>query len=241
MKTNRGIPSLIDVGQPVPHPVLDAGFVRLVDHLGDDASVVRSARVSYGEETKGAAADQKLINFLMEHDHGTPFEHLTFTFHIKCPLFVARQWMRHRIGSFNEISGRYVELDTQFWVPDKWRANNQDNKQSSGEGGFTPLEAEELYRLYHDSLESCEKAYNKLLEQGVAREQARGVLPLATYTEFYWSVNARSLFNFLRLRAAPNAQFEIREYANAITKIVTPLAPWTFGAFRKHILGEQQS
>ena len=116
-------------------------------------------------------------------------------------------------------------------MPDKWRANNQDNKQSSGEGGFTPLEAEELYRLYHDSLESCEKAYNKLLEQGVAREQARGVLPLATYTEFYWSVNARSLFNFLRLRAAPNAQFEIREYANAITHIVTPLAPWTFGAF----------
>ena len=232
------IPNLIDVDNPTPAVVLNDGFVRLVDHLGDDASVVRSARVSYGEETKGAAADEKLINFLMKHDHGTPFEHLSFTFHIRCPLFVARQWFRHRIGSFNEISGRYVKVDTDFWAPSEWRINDQENKQASSEGGFTPLENAELHRIYHDALDTCQIAYTKLLSQGVAREQARGILPLATYTEFYWSVNARSLFNFIRLRAAPNAQQEIRDYANVITDIVTPLAPWTFAAFRKHILQE---
>lgn len=232
------IPTLIDVDNPIPVEVLDDGFVRLVDHLGDDASVVRSARVSYGEETKGAAADEKLINFLMKHDHGTPFEHLSFTFHIRCPLFVARQWFRHRIGSFNEISGRYVKVDTDFWVPSEWRINDQKNKQASSEGGFTPTENAELHRIYHDALDTCQTAYTELLSQGVAREQARGILPLATYTEFYWSVNARSLFNFIRLRAAPNAQQEIRDYANVITDIVTPLAPWTFAAFRKHILQE---
>jgi len=175
---------------------------------------------------------------LMKHDHGTPFEHLSFTFHIRCPLFVARQWFRHRIGSFNEISGRYVKVDTDFWAPSEWRINDQENKQASSEGGFTPLENAELHRIYHDALDTCQIAYTKLLSQGVAREQARGILPLATYTEFYWSVNARSLFNFIRLRAAPNAQQEIRDYANVITDIVTPLAPWTFAAFRKHILQE---
>ena len=199
--------------------------------MGDDLSVVQAARVSYGEATKGEDADKKLINYMMKHNHGTPFEHVVYTFHIKCPIFVARQWFRHRIGSFNEISGRYVELDTNFWIPKVWRSNNQENKQSSGEAGFTPVEAEKLYRKYHSALDLSALIYEELLEAGVAREQARAILPIGTYTEFYWTVNARSLFNFLSLRTAPDAQQEMRDWALAVEQIVEPTAPHTFQAY----------
>jgi len=216
---------------PFAVSILDAGFIRLTDFVGTDQTVVKTARVSYGNETKGAEADRKLLKYLLDNKHETPFEHLVFTFHIKCPIFVARQWFRHRIGSFNEISGRYVKLDTEFWVPLEWRSNNQENKQSSSDAGFTPVEAERLYRKYHSALDLSAMIYEELLESGVAREQARGVLPLATYTEFYWTVNARSLFNFLRLRMDTAAQHEIQVYANAILDLVKPIAPWTFEGF----------
>ena len=134
---------------PDAERILDSGFIRLTDSVGTDQTVVKSARVSYGNETKGAEADRKLLKYLLDNKHETPFEHLVFTFHVKCPIFVARQWFRHRIGSFNEISGRYVKLDTEFWVPTEWRSNNQENKQSSSDAGFTPVEAEKLYRKYH--------------------------------------------------------------------------------------------
>ena len=199
--------------------------------MGDDSSVVRAARVSFGQSTKGEEADKKLINYMMKHNHGTPFEHVVYTFHIKCPIFVARQWFRHRIGSFNEISGRYVELDTNFWVPTSWRSNNQENKQSSGPSGFTPVEAEKLYRKYHSVLDLSSMIYEELLEAGVAREQARAILPIGTYTEFYWTVNARSLFNFLSLRTAPDAQQEMRDWAIAVEKLVEDTAPQTFEAY----------
>jgi thymidylate synthase (FAD) len=199
--------------------------------MGDDSSVVQAARVSYGQATKGEEADKKLINYMMKHNHGTPFEHIVYTFHIKCPIFVARQWFRHRIGSFNEISGRYVELDTKFWIPTVWRSNNQENKQSSGEAGFSPVEAERLYRKYHSALDLSALIYEELLEAGVAREQARAILPIGTYTEFYWTVNARSLFNFLSLRTAPDAQEEMRDWALAVEQIVEPSAPHTFNAY----------
>jgi len=211
--------------------VLDKGFIRLVDSMGDDNSVVRSARVSYGNETKGEAADKRLIKYLKEHKHGTPFEHIVFTFHIKCPIFVARQWFRQRIGSFNEISGRYVELKMDFWIPDEWRSNTEANKQSSGEGEFSEEVRECLNRDYSDALAHAEQAYEILLSRGVAREQARAILPLATYTEFYWSVNARSLFNFLNLRLAEDAQKEIRDYAQAIIPLVESIAPTTFETY----------
>lgn len=217
------------------------GFIRLVDSMGDDMSVVKSARVSYGKESKGKEADQKLINFLMQHNHGTPFEHIVFTFHVRCPLFVARQWFRHRIGSFNEISGRYTTVKTDFWVPDSWRVNNTANHQASSEGDFSERDTTDLLKIYHDALDTCEIAYNALIEQGVAREQARAILPMATYTEFYWSVNARSLFNFLKLRSAKGAQKEIRDYAEAILVIVKTIAPWTFEAFQNQIRGEQNA
>ena len=214
--------------------VLNDGFVRLVDSMGGDVAVVRSARVSYGDETKGEDADRKLIHYLLKHNHGTPFEHLIFTFHIRCPIFIARQWFRHRIGSFNEISLRYTEYgDSEFWIPDEWRTNNESNKQSSGEANFSDEINEEFFEAYAVVLEHAKECYRYLLDSGVAREQARAVLPLATYTEFYWTVNARSLFNFIRLRAAPDAQQEMQEYAKVISQIAEAEAPWTWEAFNR--------
>jgi len=151
---------------------IDDGFVRLVDSMGDDKSVVRAARVSYGKESKGEEADRKLIQYLMEHNHGTPFEHIVFTFHVRCPIFVARQWFRHRIGSFNEISGRYTELDTGFFVPTALRENQNDNHQASIEGDFSDEEIESMMREWNYALEIVEDTYNSLLEKGLAREQA---------------------------------------------------------------------
>jgi len=218
------------------HKVLNNGFVRLIDTMGNDMSVVRSARVSYGNETKGEEADKKLINYLMKHNHGTPFEHLNFTFHIKAPIFIARQWFRHRIGSFNEISGRYVKLDLDFWSPDEWRINDKQNLQSSS---FKKLSKEEIAEL-ESSLEYTYKyisvTYDHLIAQGVAREQARAILPVGTYTEFYWTVNARSLFNFIKLRTHESAQKEMQDYGNIIYEIAKETAPWTFEAFEKHTL-----
>ncbi len=217
-------------------PVLNDGFIRLVDVMGDDNSVVRAARVSYGEESKGMEADQKLVNYMMKHDHGTPFEHINFTFHIKCPLFVARQWMRHRIGSFNEISGRYVELSDSCYEPTEWRANvNPRNKQDSQAIGWES-DLDLIEELFNDHIQRSLETYHKLLDYGVAREQARTVLPLATYTEFYWTVNARALFNFIRLRISPDAQKEIRDYAEVLLEMGEEIAPWSFDAFKRKYL-----
>ena len=214
-------------------PIHNEGFLRLVEVMGDDHAVVRAARVSYGEESKGDEADRRLVNYMMEHEHGTPFEHINFTFHIKCPLFVARQWMRHRIGSFNEISGRYVQISEAFYQPDEWRANvNPRNKQDSI-GINWGNDLDEIEEVFADAIEKSHGAYNHLLQLGVAREQARIVMPLATYTEFYWTVNARSLFNFIRLRISPDAQKEIRDYAEVLLEIGEETAPWSFAAFRK--------
>lgn len=211
------------------------GFVRLVDNMGTDNSVVRAARVSYGKETKGEKADKKLIKYLLKNQHETPFEMLTFTFHIRCPMFVARQWFRHRIGSFSEISRRYTTVNaTDFWAPNIWRTNDQQNKQSSSAHlELSKKESAELMRHYHETLDEIERTYNHLIKNGVAREQARAILPMASYTEFYWTVNARSLFNFIRLRTAPEAQLEIQNYGAAVLSLVQPIAPWTFEAFEE--------
>ena len=210
--------------------VLDKGFVRLVDSMGDDMSVVKSARVSYGEESKGDKADKGLINYMMKHNHGTPFEHIVFTFHIKCPIFIARQWFRHRIGSFNEISGRYVKLDEEYYLPEIYRENTSDNKQRSTNNKDLTDKAEIQYKR---AMNYAYGFYNHLLHMGVAREQARAVLPLGTYTEFYWTVNARSLMNFIKLRGSSDAQWEIQEYARVIYEMVNEICPWTMKAFWK--------
>ena len=216
-------------------PVHD-GFVRLVDAMGDDSAVVRAARVSYGNESKGREADRKLIHYLMKHNHGTPFEHIVFTFHIRCPIFVARQWFRHSIGSFNEISARYTELETEFFVPTLLRQNKTTNHQASIEGDFTQDEIESMMNEWKYTLDIVESTYHSLLEKGLAREQARAILPLGTYTEFYWTVNLRSLFNFIRLRTDEGAQEEMRDYATIIHQLAQENAKWCFEAFESEPL-----
>ncbi|MBO8161538.1 MAG: FAD-dependent thymidylate synthase [Thermosipho sp. (in: Bacteria)] len=212
--------------------VLDNGFIRLVDMMGNDYAAVKAARVSYGSGLKTPERDKKLIFYLMEHGHETPFEHIVFTFHAKAPIFVARQWFRHRIGSFNEASLRYTELKDEFYLPDHIRKNDKTDKQMA-----TIIENNELknkaLKLIENAFENSYKIYKELLDMGIAREMARIVLPMSSYTQFYWTVNARSLMNFLNLRADSHAQWEIQQYAKSIAKIFKQKCPWTYEAYIK--------
>ncbi len=208
--------------------LLDKGFIRLVDFMGSDNRVVSSARVSFGGVSKGEEQDKRLIKYLLEHRHHTPFEHCYFQFHVCCPIYVARQWMRHRWGSFNEISARYTQVKDEFYIPSVFRGQDIKNRQGSVAADF---DNETLRKLYEESVEASFAAYNKLIEAGVAREMARGVLPVCQYTQFYWSVNARSLLNFLQLRTDGHAQYEIRVYADAIAQIFKENMPWSWEAF----------
>jgi thymidylate synthase (FAD) len=215
--------------------ILDRGFIRLVGTLGGDEAVVQSARVSFGSGTKGEEKDRKLINYLIKHHHETPFEHAVFKFHVKCPMFVARQWFRHRWASYNEISGRYTTFDEgEMHLPTELRAPDAVNRQGSSGRLESDVEARLLSEMA-DHQKASWDLYNRLLEAGVAKEIAREVLPLALYTEFYWTVNARSLMNFIRLRAEEHAQLEIRYYALAFMEVFRLTMPWTFDAFREHI------
>lgn len=207
--------------------VLDKGFVRLEDRMGGDQSVLRAARVSYGKDPEpDKARDRKLITYLLAHDHGTPFEHTGMTFHVKLPIFVARQWIRHRIGvSFNELSARYTEMKDEFYIPEKWRAQDTKNRQ-----GSTPEEPmASMAPLIHINKESM-MVYRGLVENGVAREMARMVLPVNLYTEWYFTSNARSLMNFIRLRSDNHAQWETRKYSHAMAAIFRGLMPMAFDA-----------
>lgn len=217
--------------EPVKH--LPYGSVRLDASMADDLSVVNSARVSFGKHRNEIDdADEGLIKFLMKNRHGTPFEHNAFRFHIKCPIFVAREWFRHRIGSFNEYSGRYTEMPREVYLP-----NSDDIRTQVGKPGaytFKPVKPD-VARMVRSSLTGTYKVafdtYDYLLESGVAKEVARDVLPVATYTEFYWTVNARSLMNFLSLRTAPTALLEIRQYAADVEKIFAETMPITYKAW----------
>ena len=211
--------------------VLDKGFIRLVDFMGGDNRVVSSARVSFGAVSKGEEQDKRLIKYLLEHAHHTPFEHCYFQFHICCPIFLARQWMRHRWGSYNEVSARYTQVKDEFYIPSQFRG--QDTKNKQGSVPTSSLDQKALIKLYEDSVEASYAAYKKLIDAGVAREMARGVLPVCQYTQFYWSVNARSLLNFLSLRTDKHAQWEIRVYADAIAKIFQEKMPWSWEAFEE--------
>lgn len=211
--------------------------VNLVQAVGGDASVVSSARASYNKDWSNiiAEGDDKLINYLMKHKHGTPFEHNLFTFEVHAPIFVAREWFRHRIGSFNEVSGRFAELKPDFYYPNHFRVPNPKNKQGSVEHEDGYQWAEWCYvqmdRLAKHS-RMCYDLYQQMLGDGVAREQARMVLPLNIYTDFVWSVNARSLMNFLSLRRADNAQKEIRDYTPALEQFFQNEMPITYRAWR---------
>jgi thymidylate synthase (FAD) len=214
-------------------PVLDHGFVRLDDAMADDLSVVNGARVSFARHKQAMdESDEGLIRFLMRDRHGTPFEHNSFRFHIRCPLFVAREWMRHRVGSFNEFSLRYARATDDFYVPEAEDVRSQVGKP--GAYSFEPV-SNEIAKATREKLQAVYEmaylAYEQLVELGVARELARCALPVGAYTEFYWTVNARSIMNFLSLRNAETAQREIRNYAAAVEELFASRMPITHAAF----------
>src|SRR4249920_4218340 len=213
--------------------VLDHGFVRLDAAMADDLSVVNAARVSFARrKDEMDESDVGLVKFLMRDRHGTPFEHNAFRFHIRCPIFVAREWMRHRVGSFNEFSMRYAKATDDFYVPEPEDVRTQVGKP--GAYTFEPVEpevAEQTRKELRAVYEQAFAAYERLVELGVARELARCALPVGAYTEFYWTVNARSLMNFISLRAAESAQREIRRYAEACEVFLAERMPITHAAF----------
>ena len=214
-------------------PVLDHGFVRLDEAMASDLSVANAARVSFARRKDELdEADEGLIRFLLRERHGTPFEHNAFRFHVRCPIFVAREWFRHRIGSFNEFSMRYAKASDEFYVPAAEDVRTQVGKP--GAYTFEPVEPE-LAEATREQVEAVYRAayatYARLVEQGVAREVARVVLPVGAYTEFYWTVNARALMNFVSLRNAEYAQREIRRYAEAVESFLAAKMPVSYAAF----------
>jgi thymidylate synthase (FAD) len=214
--------------------VLDKGFIRLIDQMGSDQRVVEAARVSTGARSDDPEHDRKLIFFLVEHGHGTPFEKVVFEFHVKCPLFVARQWFRHRIGSFNERSARYRKFDEEYFVPEL----------STLPGLYSAEDIETYNEALHAAYEAYERLFAKAAkapaeQRSRAREIWRGLLGTAYYTEFFWTVNLRSLMNFIKLRTHATAQYEIRAYANAIAEITRRAVPVSYEAFDHFVLSRE--
>jgi thymidylate synthase (FAD) len=204
--------------------------LELIRVSGSDIDIVNAARVSFGKMvTELTDRDKKLIAYLMEHEHTSPFEHNQLSFRVKCPLYVAKQWMRHRMNSYNEISYRYVKSACEFYIPQNWRRQHAVNRQAS-EGAFENQQLEQAYRA---SLELSVKTYEHLLEQGVCREQARGLLPACTYTEFIYTCNLHSFVHFLKLRLHAGAQYEIQVYARALFQLAEPHFPVALSAFRE--------
>lgn len=219
-------------------PVLDKGFVRLIDYMGGDERIIQSARVSYGAGTKSFRQDRGLIHYLMRNAHTSPFEQVQLSFHTKMPIFVARQWVRHRTARLNEISGRYSIMKDEFYVPspDQVCCQSESNKQGRGE----PLPQEQAERIIgsmKDEQDKSYKCYESYLQQGVARELARANLPLSLYTEWYWQIDLHNLFHFLRLRLDPHAQYEIRAFAEAMATCARAVSPLAYEAFEEHMLG----
>jgi thymidylate synthase (FAD) len=221
----------------VTFKVLDKGHIRLVDYSGTDKRVVQSARVSYGDGTKTVREDKGLIDYLLRNGHLSPFEMVNFTFHIKAPILMMRQLIRHRAARVNEISGRYSVLKDEFYLPDKNRLAKQstDNKQGSGDI-YPASEAERLINAMEIEQEDSYTSYKAYLSNDMAKELARINLPLSTYTEWYWNMDLRNLMNFLKLRMDTHAQYEIRVYANIIYDIVKSICPYTMESFKNHIL-----
>jgi thymidylate synthase (FAD) len=213
--------------------LLDHGFVRLDEAMADDLSVVNGARVSFARrKTEMEASDEALIRFLMRDRHGSPFEHNAFRFHVRCPIFVAREWFRHRIGSFNEFSLRYAKASDDFYIPDAGDVRTQVGKP--GAYSFEPVDdalAEHTREALQTVYDHAYAVYEELVEAGVARELARSVLPVGAYTQFYWTVNARALMNFVSLRNSEFAQLEIRRYAEAVESFFAERMPVTHASF----------
>jgi len=218
--------------------VLDRGFVRLVDYMGGDERIVQAARVSYGKGTTTVRRDAALIDYLMAHQHTSPFEHVVLEFHCKMPIFVARQWVRHRTARINEISGRYSVLEDEFYLPppEQIRRQSRTNRQGRSEEEVPPeLQGRVLEILRRDQA-AAYASYEELLHDDIARELARINLPLSLYTQWYWQIDLHNLFHFLKLRLDPHAQWEIRQYAKALARCARAVAPMAFAAFEKHVL-----
>lgn len=218
--------------------VLDKGFVRLVDYLGGDARIVQAARVSYGAGTKTVREDRALINYLLRNRHTSPFEQVIFTFHLKMPIFVARQWLRHRTARLNEISGRYSVMKDEFYAPspDEVRLQSTINRQGGSDADVPTELREQVTALLKEEQEEAYGRYGELLDTGLARELARINLPSSLYTEMYWQIDLNNLFHFLRLRMDWHAQYEIRAYGDVMAQVVRAVAPLAFEAFEEHQL-----
>lgn len=220
--------------------VLDHGFVRLVDYLGSDQRIVQAARVSYGTGTKTVREDKGLIDYLLRNDHTSPFEQVVFTFHLKMPIFVARQWVRHRTARMNEISGRYSIMSDDFYVPADKNVHVQSQSSRQGRDETQPAAPAVRKKIRNDMAALNTQVYDnykEMIDGGISREIARINLPLSLYTEFYWQMDLHNLFHFLRLRLGPHAQLEIREYGMVIAKFVKAVCPYAYEAFERHILG----
>ena len=223
-------------------PVLDHGFVRVVDYMGDDAAICQAARVSYGKGTKSVQNDAGLIRYLMRHWHSTPFEMCEIKLHVKLPVFVARQWIRHRTANVNEYSARYSIMDREFYIPepDVLAAQSVINNQGRGEV-LTGEEAARVLEYLKGDAARCYDHYQEMIsqdgQQGLARELARMNLPANIYTQWYWKVDLHNLFHFLRLRADSHAQYEIRVYADEICKVVADWVPAAYQAFEDYRMG----
>jgi thymidylate synthase (FAD) len=220
------------------YPLLDHGFVKLIDVMGNDAAVVQAARVSYGDGTKKVSEDRGLIRYLVRNKHTSPLEMIEMKFHCKMPIFVARQWVRHRTASLNEISGRYSVLKAEFYKPEieQIRQQSKVNKQGRDEPVSEGVAQTYLQDLAEHRNMAAEM-YSDFLEEGIARELARIDLPLSTYTEWYWKIDLHNLMHFLKLRTDPHAQWEIRVYANVIAAMVKAVAPICYEAWVDYIFG----
>ena len=245
LSTKRAISPGMEEKLFLAHEVLDHGFIRVIDYMGNDSSIVQAARVSYGEGTKKSRDDRALIRYLMRHWHSTPFEMCEIKLHVKLPVFVARQWIRHRTANVNEYSARYSILDKEFYIPEKQNLASQSNTNNQGRG--EPIEDKEAQKIIKtletDSLR-CYENYEEMLsdkgQKGLARELARMNLPMNIYTQWYWKTDLHNLFNFLRLRNDEHAQFEIREYAEKICQITKSWVPLAYEAFEEYQLHSQQ-
>ncbi|MFN8139500.1 MAG: FAD-dependent thymidylate synthase [Fimbriimonadales bacterium] len=228
------------LGQQIP--VLDKGFVRLVDYMGGDARIVQSARVSYGAGTKTVREDRGLIHYLLRNDHTSPFEQVLLTFHCKMPIFVARQWVRHRTARLNEISGRYSVMQDEFYLPEteQLRKQSKNNKQGRSDETLPIEDALAMIDRFEAEQKTIYANYQQMLDAGLARELARMNLPLSLYTEWYWNIDLHNLFHFLRLRLDAHAQYEIRVYGEALASCAQAVAPLAYEAFVEHKLNSVQ-
>ena len=247
LKTRRPTVPMLEEILFEPIPVLDHGFVRVIDYMGDDAAVVQAARVSYGKGTKKISDDAGLINYLLRHRHTTPFEMCEIKYHVKLPIFVARQWIRHRTANVNEYSARYSVLDREFYVPEEDHLAAQSSSNRQGRGNI--LSGKEAKRVLDILREDAQMTYDHYIEmlneseegniidvskEGLARELARMNLTLSTYTQWYWKTDLHNLLNFLSLRADTHAQYEIRVYADAMMETLRRWCPITFQSFSDH-------